>query len=48
MSYRLPALKTTVKLGASSLANTYMVQTYGSPALGGLYDLTLSFDQLMR
>ncbi|MVM30016.1 TonB-dependent receptor plug domain-containing protein [Spirosoma sp. HMF4905] len=48
VNYRLPALKTTVKLGASNLTNNYVVQAYGSPAVGGLYYLTLTFDQLMR
>ncbi|QHV94927.1 TonB-dependent receptor [Spirosoma endbachense] len=48
VSYRLPSLKTTLKLGASNLANNYVVQAYGSSAVGGLYYLTLSFDELMH
>ncbi len=48
VSYRVPAVKTVVKLGASNLANNYVVQAYGSPAVGGLYYLTLTFDELMR
>lgn len=48
VSYRVPSLKTTLKLGASNLANNYVVQAYGSPAVGGLYYLTLTFDDLMR
>ncbi|WP_420148867.1 TonB-dependent receptor [Spirosoma sp.] len=48
VSYRVPALKTTLKLGASNLANNYVVQAYGSSAVGGLYYLTLTFDELMR
>ncbi len=46
VSYRVPVLKTTLKLGASNLANNYVVQAYGSPAVGGLYYLTLTFDDL--
>ncbi|MBC7893149.1 MAG: TonB-dependent receptor [Sphingobacteriaceae bacterium] len=48
VSYRVPSLKTTLKLGASNLANTYVVQAYGSPAVGGLYYLTLTFEGGLR
>ena len=48
VSYRVPSLKTTLKAGASNLTNNYVVQAYGSPAVGGLYYLTLTFDDLMR
>jgi len=48
VSYRVPALKTVIKLGASNLTNKYIVQAYGSPAVGGLYYLSLNFDQLFR
>jgi iron complex outermembrane receptor protein len=48
VSYKIPSLKTTVKLGASNLTNKYIVQAYGSPAVGGLYYVSLNFDQLFR
>ncbi|MDF7818395.1 TonB-dependent receptor [Runella sp. MFBS21] len=48
VSYKLPALKTVVKLGASNLTNTYIMQAYGSPAVGGLYYVSLNFDELFR
>lgn len=48
VSYRVPALKTTLKLGANNLTNRYVVQAYGSPAVGGLYYLTVTFDELMK
>nr|WP_293840942.1 TonB-dependent receptor [uncultured Arsenicibacter sp.] len=44
VSYRMPATKTVLKLGASNLTNRYVVQAYGSPAVGGLYYLSLVFD----
>jgi outer membrane receptor protein involved in Fe transport len=44
VSYRMPATKTILKLGASNLTNQYVVQSYGSPAVGGLYYLSLVFD----
>jgi outer membrane receptor for ferrienterochelin and colicin len=48
VSYKIPVLKTIVKLGASNLTNQYIVQAYGSPAVGGLYYLSLNFDALFR
>ena len=46
VSYRLPRLQTTVKLGANNLTNKYIVQAYGSPAVGGLYYLSLTYNGL--
>ncbi|MCE6988177.1 TonB-dependent receptor [Dyadobacter sp. CY323] len=48
VSYRIPSLKTIVKVGGSNITNTYIVQAYGSPAVGGLYYVSLNFDQLFR
>ncbi|WP_421798964.1 TonB-dependent receptor [Haliscomenobacter sp.] len=48
ISYKVPKLKTMVKLGAANLTNNYVVQAYGSPAVGGLYYLSLNFDDLLR
>lgn len=33
-----------LKLGASNLGNNYVVQAFGSPAVGGLYYVSLTFD----
>ncbi|GAB2645888.1 TonB-dependent receptor [Emticicia sediminis] len=48
VSYRVPSLKTIVKLGASNLTNQYVVQAFGSPAVGGLYYVSLNFDEMFR
>ncbi|GAB2764514.1 TonB-dependent receptor [Rhabdobacter roseus] len=48
ISYKLPKLKSMLKLGASNLGNNYVVQAYGSPAIGGLYYLSVTFDDLLR
>ncbi|QRR00280.1 TonB-dependent receptor [Dyadobacter sandarakinus] len=48
ISYRIPGLKTIVKVGGSNITNKYVVQAYGSPAVGGLYYISLNFDQLFR
>jgi outer membrane receptor protein involved in Fe transport len=44
VNYRVPSLKTVVKLGATNLTNQYVVQSYGSPAVGGLYYVSLVFN----
>lgn len=48
VSYRVPKYKTTIKLGASNLTNKYVVQAYGSPAVGGLYYISLNFDEMFK
>lgn len=48
VSYRIPNLKTTLKIGASNLTNQKIVQAYGSPAVRGLYFIALTFDELTR
>lgn len=47
VSYRMPVLKTILKVGGSNLFNNYVVQAYGSAAVGGLYYVSLTFDQGM-
>jgi iron complex outermembrane recepter protein len=48
VSYHIPKLKTTVKLGANNISNQKIVTAYGSPAQRGLYFLGLTFDDLLR
>jgi len=48
VSYRIPTIKTTVKIGASNLTNQKIVQAYGSPAVRGLYFISLTFDEAMN
>ncbi|WP_332369629.1 TonB-dependent receptor domain-containing protein [Spirosoma telluris] len=48
VTLKLPAYKTLLKIGASNLTNQYVVQAYGSPAVGGLYYVSLTFDQGLR
>ncbi|WP_460962316.1 TonB-dependent receptor [Spirosoma litoris] len=48
VTLKLPTYKTLLKIGASNLTNQYIVQAYGSPAVGGLYYVSLTFDQGLR
>lgn len=48
VSYRLPTLRSVVKLGANNLFNNQVVQAYGSPTVGGIYYVSLTFDEMFR
>jgi len=48
MSLKIPKLKSIIKFGAANLTNKYVVQAYGSPAVGGLYYVSLNFDELFN
>ncbi len=48
VSYRVPSIKTTVKLGGNNIGNTYISQAFGSPGVGALYYVSLVFDELFR
>ena len=48
VSYRLPALKSVVKVGETNLLNQYYAQGYGLARIGGLYYVSLTFDELFK
>lgn len=48
LSYRLPEWKSIVKIGANNLFDNQIYQAYGSPTVGGLYYISLTFDELFR
>lgn len=48
VSYKVPAYKTVVKVGGTNLLNTYYTQGYGLARIGGMYYISLIFDELMR
>lgn len=48
VSYRVPAFKSVVKLGGTNIFNKYYAQGYGLARIGGLYYLSVTFDELMR
>lgn len=45
-TYRIPAAKASVKLGASNILNTKYIQYAGGPTIGGLYYIAITFDGL--
>lgn len=48
VSLKIPAYRSTIKLGSSNLLNQYYTTSYGNPEVGGMYYVSLVFDQFMR
>lgn len=48
ISYKVAPIKSVIKLGASNLFNNKVYQAYGSPSIGAIYYLSLTFDELLR
>jgi iron complex outermembrane recepter protein len=46
--YKLPKYKTNIKLGASNLTNKYYSQGYGLAQIGGMYYISLNFDDMLN
>ena len=44
ISYKIPAIKTAVKVGATNLLNYRYIQYAAGPTIGGLYYVSLTFD----
>jgi hypothetical protein len=47
VTYKIPAIKTSIKIGASNLTNQYYTTSFGSAQIGGLYYVTLVYDDVM-
>jgi outer membrane receptor protein involved in Fe transport len=48
VSLKIPAYSSTIKLGSSNLLNQYYTTSYGNPEVGGMYYVSVVFDQFMR
>jgi hypothetical protein len=48
VSLKVPSIKSTIKVGGSNLLNNYYSQGYGLARIGGLYYVSLTFDELFR
>jgi outer membrane receptor protein involved in Fe transport len=44
ISYKLPKIKSVVKLGATNILNAYYVNAYGNPYIGGLYYISFGYN----
>jgi hypothetical protein len=47
VTYKIPAINTSIKLGASNLTNHYYTTSFGSAQIGGLYYVTLTYDDVL-
>lgn len=48
VNYKILPIKSMIKLGASNLFNNQVYQAYGSPSIGAIYYVSLTFDELLR
>ena len=48
VSVKLPKLKSVLKIGGSNLLNTYYTTSFGSASVGGLYYVSINFDEFMN
>ena len=48
VSYKVPSFKSVVKVGGTNILNKYYAQGYGLARIGGLYYVSIAFDELMR
>jgi outer membrane receptor protein involved in Fe transport len=47
VSYRIPAIKTTFKLGGSNILNKYYTTSFGSAQIGGLFYVSLVYEDIL-
>jgi len=47
IAYKIPSMKTVIKIGGSNLTNNYYTSSFGSAQVGGLYYITLVYDDIM-
>ena len=48
VSYKLPSLKSVVKLGGSNILNERYTTSFGNPRMGAIYYLSLTFDEFLN
>ena len=48
VSYKVPPIKSTVKIGGSDLFNRRYILNYGAPTVGSIYYVSVTFDQLFN
>ena len=44
ISYKIPSIKSMIKLGASNVTNHYYTSAFGNPQVGGLYYLSFGYN----
>jgi len=47
-TYKLPKMKSSLRLGGSNLLNHYYIQSLGGPRIGAIYYVSITFDDLLH
>jgi len=48
VSYKVPPIKSTIKVGGTDLFNRRYILNYGAPTIGAIYYVSVTFDQLFN
>jgi iron complex outermembrane receptor protein len=48
ISYKVSAIKTEFKIGGSNILNDYYTTSFGSAQIGGLYYISLVYEDIME
>jgi hypothetical protein len=48
MSFKLSSMKSIIKVGGTNILNSPYYQAYGSPTIGAMYYVSISFDELLN
>ena len=48
VSYKVPSVKTILKIGGSNILNHYYQTSFGNPKIGAVYYLCMTFDELLK
>src|SRR5690606_39912800 len=48
ISKKLPAMKSIVKIGGTNIGNKLYTTGWGNPSVGGLYYLSITFDEFLN
>lgn len=48
VSFKVPTIKSVLKVGANNALNNQVYQAFGSPSIGAVYYVSLTFDELFR
>jgi hypothetical protein len=48
VSYKVPKIKTTFKLGGSNITNNYYTTSFGSAQIGGMYYISLIYEDILQ
>ena len=48
VAVKVPSIKTIFKIGGSNILNNYYTSSFGSAQIGGLYYVSIMFDEFLN